>query len=151
MAKKFRTIIDPTKVIVDNETGEAISAVAKRVCDTQEEFIKIYLNSIDDLISLDNRMFQVLMVCLREAKFCDDKNQDGNTLYNFKDFKDKCRKLIDNELSDKAINMYVSRLASMNILVRKSRGEFVLNPRYFVKGQMTPKTRLQLVVEYEGK
>jgi hypothetical protein len=151
MAKKFRTIIDPTKVIVDNETGEVVSAVAKRVCDTQEEFIKIYLNSIDDLISLDNRMFQVLMVCLREAKFCDNKNQDGNTLYNFKDFKDKCRKLIDNELSDKAINMYVSRLASMNILVRKSRGEFVLNPRYFVKGQMTPKTRLQLIVEYEGK
>lgn len=151
MAKKFRTIIDPTKVIVDNETGEVVSAVAKRVCDTQEEFIKIYLNSIDDLISLDNRMFQVLMVCLREAKFCDDKNQDGNTLYNFKDFKEKCRKLIDNELSDKAINMYVSRLASMQILIRKSRGMFVLNPRYFVKGQMTPKTRLQLVVEYEGK
>jgi len=151
MPKKFRTVIDPTKVIVDNETGEVISAVAKRVCDTQEEFIKIYLNSIDDLISLDNRMFQVLMVCLREAKFCDDKNQDGNTLYNFKDFKEKCRKLIDNELSDKAINMYVSRLASMQILIRKSRGMFVLNPRYFVKGQMTPKTRLQLVVEYEGK
>ena len=96
-------------------------------------------------------MFQVLMVCLREAKFCDDKNQDGNTLYNFKDFKDKCRQLIDNELSDKAINMYVSRLATMQILIRKSRGEFVLNPRYFVKGQMTQKTRLQLVVEYEGK
>ena len=151
MAKKFRTVIDPTKVIVDNETGEVVSAVAKRVCDTQEEFIKIYLNSIDDLISLDNRMFQVLMVCLREAKFCDDKNQDGNTLYNFKDFKDKCRQLIDNELSDKAINMYVSRLATMQILIRKSRGEFVLNPRYFVKGQMTQKTRLQLVVEYEGK
>ena len=151
MAKKFRTVIDPTKVIVDNKTGEVVSAVAKRVCDTQEEFIKIYLNSIDDLISLDNRMFQVLMVCLREAKFCDDKNQDGNTLYNFKDFKDKCRQLIDNELSDKAINMYVSRLATMQILIRKSRGEFVLNPRYFVKGQMTQKTRLQLVVEYEGK
>jgi hypothetical protein len=151
MPKKFRTVIDPTKVIVDNETGEVISAVAKRVCDTQEEFIKIYLNSIDDLISLDNRMFQVLMVCLREAKFCDEKNQDGNTLYNFKDFKDKCRNLIDPELSDKAINMYVSRLASMQILIRKSRGMFVLNPRYFVKGQMTPKTRLQLVVEYEGK
>jgi len=39
----------------------------------------------------------------------------------------------------------------MQILIRKSRGMFVLNPRYFVKGQMTPKTRLQLVVEYEGK
>ena len=151
MAKKFRTVIDPTKVIVDNETGEVISAVTKRVCDTQEEFIKIYINSIDDLISLDNRMFQVLMVCLRESKFCDEKNKDGNTLYNFKDFKDKCRKLIDKELSDQAINMYVSRLANMQMLIRKSRGEFVLNPRYFVKGQMTPKTRLQLVVEYEGK
>lgn len=151
MAKKFRTIIDPTKVIVDNETGEVVSAVAKRVCDTQEEFIKIYLNSIDDLISLDNRMFQVLMVCLREAKFCDEKNQDGNTISNFKDFKDKCRTLIGKELSDQAINMYMSRLTSAQILIRKGRGEFILNPRYFVKGQMTPKTRLQLVVEYEGK
>lgn len=150
MAKKFRTEIDPTKVIVDKETGEVLSAVAKRVCETQEEFLKIYLNSIDDLITLDNRLFQILLVCLKRAKFSDGKNKEGNEIFNNDKFKYECRKLIDPTLSNNAINKYVSRLTASNMLIRINKGSFILNPRYFVKGTMTPKTRLELVVQYNG-
>lgn len=150
MPKRFRTIIDNNKSILDHTTGE-LSIYKKIICETPEEFIKIYLNCIEDLVQLDRRMFQILMVCLREAKFCDEKSKEGNILYNFADFKDKCRKHVDNELSDKAINMYMSRLASQKLLLRRGRGTFILNPLYFAKGRITDETRWQLLVEYNGK
>lgn len=151
MARKFRTEIDKSKLVVDSETGEVISMLARKVCETQEEFVKIYMNNIDDLIQLDNMMLKVLMVCLKEAKFSNEDEQEGNILYNSKQLKEKCRRLIDTDLTNGSINLYIHRLASAGILIRKSRGEYYLNPRYFVKGKLNPKTRMQLVVEYEGK
>ena len=149
MPKRFRTIVDNNKSILDHTTGE-LSIYKKIICETPEEFIKIYLNSIEDLVKLDRRTFQILMVCLREARFCDEKSKEGNVLYNYADFKEKCRKHIDQELSDNAINMYISRLVSQKLLLRKERGTFILNPLYFAKGIITDETRWQLVVEYAG-
>lgn len=151
MARKFRTEIDKTKIVVDSETGEVISMLARKVCETQEEFVKIYMNNIDDLITLDNTMLKVLMVCLKEAKFSNEDDHEGNILYNSKQLKEKCKKMIKEDFSPGEVNVYIHRLASAGILLRKSRGEYYLNPRYFVKGKLNPKTRMQLVVEYEGK
>ena len=154
MAKRFRRVQDPTQIIVDKESGEVLRAVTKVVCETQEEFVKIYLNAIDELVKLDRRMIQILMLCLKEAKFCDEQHVEGNVVYNYAEFKNKCRQLPrkpeENELSDDAINTYMSRLASQKLLLRKSRGVFILNPRYFAKGKITPKTRMELIVQYEG-
>lgn len=142
---------DPEWEALSKESGEIRKLYSKVVVESQEEFVKIYLNSIDDLIQLDNRMLQVLMVCLKESKFCEENNKDGNILYNFKEFKNKCRERIDKTLTDKAINQQIYKLVTAQILIRKSRGELAINPRYFIKGSMTPMTRLKLVVEYEGQ
>ena len=147
MAKRFRTVIDPDLEIFSNKDGLIKGPVVKRICDTPEEFVKIYLNAIGDMIKLDHRMFQILMMCLKESNFCDDRHPDGNVIYNFTEFKDKCIKAIgDDKLTYAGINQIMYRLASLGILIRKSRGTFMLNPKLFIKGQ-TPKA---LVVTTEN-
>jgi hypothetical protein len=150
MAKKFRTIVDPENIIVNKETGEVVGASIKRVCEKPEDFIKLYLSSIDDLLDLNQREFQILLVCIRSSQFYDEAEAKGNFFSNDARFKTNCRRLLDEELSDNNINMCISRLAAKKIIIRQSRGLFVMNPRYFFKGTITKKSRLELIATYEG-
>ena len=146
MAKKFRTIVDPNNIIVNKETGEIVGASIKRVCEKPEDFIKLYLTSIDDLLDLNQREFQILLVCIKSSQFYDEAEAKGNFFNNDARFKTNCRRILDEELSDNNI----SRLAAKKIIIRQSRGLFVMNPRYFFKGTITKKSRLELVATYEG-
>ena len=151
MAKKFRTITDPDRVIVNKNTGEIEDLLTKKVCETPEEFIKLYLTSINDLITLDSRLMQILLVCVKRSTFSDSKGCEGNIFHNDYFFKQTCKSIIGEDLTDNAINVYVSRLAKQNIIIRYCRGGFILNPKYFFKGTIAKKSRLQLVATYEGK
>ena len=150
MAKKFRTIVDPENIIVNKNTGEIVGASIKRVCERPEDFIKLYLSSIGDLLDLNQREFQILLVCIRSSQFYDEAEAKGNFFSNDARFKTNCRRLLDEELSDNNINMCISRLAAKKIIIRQSRGLFVMNPRYFFKGTITKKSRLELIATYEG-
>lgn len=150
MAKKFRTIVDPNNIIVNKETGEIVGASIKRVCEKPEDFIKLYLTSIDDLLDLNQREFQILLVCIKSSQFYDEAEAKGNFFNNDARFKTNCRRILDEELSDNNINVCISRLAAKKIIIRQSRGLFVMNPRYFFKGTITKKSRLELVATYEG-
>jgi hypothetical protein len=127
--------------ITDGQGEIVKQGVVTKTCKTTEEFVKVYLNALDEMIKLDHRTFQVLMVCMKECSFCDDKHKEGSVVYNLKQFKDKCRDVLGPDkygkpLHDDTINKYMSRLCKMGILIRKSRGEFVLNPSLFIKGEL---------------
>lgn len=128
--------------IVD-EKGEVVQqGVVTRTYKTQEEFVKIYLNAIDEMMKLDHRTFQTLMVCLKTCSFADDDNKEGSIVTNDIRFKDLCREAIGKDsngkpLSNDAINNNISRLAKMNILQRyKGKGMYIINPDLFVKGKI---------------
>lgn len=134
---------DPNLSIVNNQTNEEVKrGVVVKTCKTTEEFVKIYLAAIDEMMKLDHRTFQTLMVCLKTCSFADDDNKEGSIVTNDIRFKDLCREAIgpDNNgllISNDAINNNISRLAKMNILQRyKGKGMYIINPALFVKGKI---------------
>lgn len=144
MAKtKTHYTFDPNLSIVNNQTNEEIKrGVVTKTCKTTEEFVKIYLNAIDEMMKLDHRMFQTLMVCLKTCSFADDDNKEGSIVTNDIRFKDLCREAIGpsrngEPLTNDNINNFVSRLKQKNILQRyKGKGMFIINPALFVKGKI---------------
>lgn len=140
---------DNSKFIGSKETGEILQDfVVEKTCDTQEEFLKIYLNSIDDLSKIDHQTFEILLIILRRARFVDKDDVMGNEFFNNDIFKHEVKMKLG--LKDNAINKYVSNLTKAKILLRVNKGSYILNPRYFLKGKMTDKTRMELVVKYNG-
>lgn len=142
MAKtKAHYTYNPDLSIVNNKTNEEIKrGVVQKTCKTTEEFIKIYLAAIDEMMKLDHRLFQTLMVCLKTCSFADEDNKEGSIVVNNIHFKDLCREAIGpdrngNPLSYDNINNLVSRLKQINILMPyKGKGMFIINPALFVKG-----------------
>ena len=146
---KTRFIRNNDLFIGEKESGEILQDfVIERTCDTQEEFLKIYLNSIEDLSKIDHQTFEVLLIVLRRARFVDKEDVMGNEFFNNDIFKHEVKMKLG--LKDNAINKYVSNLTKAKILLRVNKGSYILNPRYFLKGKMTDKTRMELVVKYNG-
>lgn len=143
MAKKTQQFDYHNDWNIVNGEGEVIKkGVVTKTCKTTEEFVKIYLNAIDEMMKLDHRMFQVLMVCFKTCSFCDDDNKVGSVVTNNRLFKDLCREVMGtdkngNPISNGTIDNNISKLAQRNILLRyKCRGMFILNPALFVKGRI---------------
>ena len=150
MAKKKQLFdFHPNWNITDDQGEVVKKGVVTKTCKTTEEFVKIYLNAIDEMMKLDHRLFQTLMVCFKTCSFCDDDNPDGSIVINNAPFKDLCRKAIGpdkdgNLLSYDAINNNISRLAKMKILLRyKCRGTYILNPILFVKGTIPEEVHIK--------
>ena len=141
---------DNTQFIGSKEDGEILQDfVIEKKCNTQEEFLKIYINSIDDLASIDHLTFQVMLIVLKRARFCDKENKDGNEFFNNDNFKKEVKDKLGLK-KDNTVNKYVSNLAKAKILLRVNKGSYILNPRYFARGKMTDKTRMELIVKYDG-
>ena len=149
--KKFVTKVDEQNLKVNKETGELTEIYLRKVIETQEEFLKIYINSLDELVKLNNRELQILFIILKRSKYCEEKNKDGNIFYNEHLFKEEVKAVVDKDLKDNIINQYVSSLAKNKLIIRVKRGTFILNPIFFAKGKLTIDTRLHLVMSYLGK
>jgi hypothetical protein len=137
------------KKVLDEETGELEKMYAKIRIGSQEEFLKIYFNSIDDLANIDHTTFQVLLIVLKRSKFCEKEDVYGNEFFNNDTFKAEVKEKLGLK-KDNTVNKYVSNLAKAKILLRVNKGSYILNPRYFARGTMTAKTRLELIVQYNG-
>ena len=142
--KKFVTKVDEQNLKVNKETGELTEIYLRKVIETQEEFLKIYINSLDELVKLNNRELQILFIILKRSKYCEEKNKDGNIFYNEHLFKEEVKAVVDKDLKDNIINQYVSSLAKNKLIIRVKRGTFILNPLFFAKGKLTIDTRLHL-------
>ena len=151
MAKKnnYITVEVEGKKILDEEHGTLDKMYAKINVGSQEEFLKIYINSIDDLASIDHQTFQVMLIVLKRAKYSEKDNTYGNEFYNNDNFKEEVKTKLGLK-KDNTVNKYVSNLAKAKILLRVNKGSYILNPRYFARGTMTAKTRMELIVKYDG-
>lgn len=151
MARKiYKTITDTNIGEVDIETGELIKFKQTKVCETQEEFIKVYFDSIAELTGgLEDGLYAVMFAVWKCSSFS-QLSDEGNVFHNSPAFKDQCRKMGIN-LSDNAINTAVTRLEKRGVIKRQCRGNYLLNTKYFVKGVMSSETKMQLIVEFNGK
>lgn len=150
MAKKiWRTETDTNIGEVNMEDGNLIRFKQKKVCETQEEFIKIYFDSINELTGgLEDGLYAVMFAVWKCSSFS-QPNDEGNKFYNTPMFKEECRNM-GIKLSDNAINTAITRLEKRGVIKRLQRGCYLLNPKYFVKGILTSKTRMELCIEFNG-
>jgi hypothetical protein len=149
--KHWETKEDEVIGEVNTHTGELLGMKKTRVCITQEELIKVYFNSIEELAGcFKDGLYKVMLAVWKYSHFPDGSDFEGNKFNNDKGFKEVCKKL-GYDKDDDAINTAIYRLTQKGIIKRYAKGMYILNPKYFAKGTVTDDTRMKLSIEFDGK
>lgn len=137
--------------LLDNNTGEILDYRKTRKVSI-EDFMMVYLASYSDMLKLTGMQMKVLMCCWRYSAFNDRNCNSGNLIYNNGLFKENCKRDGLNT-SDAVINNAISQLEKYGFLLKKCKGTYLLNPKYFFKGTISDRTKLQynLIVEPQVK
>lgn len=150
MSKKiFTKITEPELKVINTNTGEIISGVSTVKYDNIDDFIMCFLSSIKEVTSLDGNSIRVLLFCWKFSSF-NYNIPEANIIVNDVDFKNNLRKN-GLDLSDASINNAINKLYKANMLQKKCRGKYMLNPKYFFKGTLVNRSKLQLNIVYESK
>lgn len=145
MKKIFNQIVDPNLQVIDITTGEIKSAVSHIKVDNIDDFIMIFLNNLRCLYNLEGLELKLLMQCWKKSLYANDYS--GNILLNDNDFK---KSVIDDglKMSPATIDVYISKLCKKGLLIRLSKGKYMLNPNYFFKGRLSDRSKLKLEMSY---
>lgn len=141
MKETFVTEVDPDYKLMDQHTGELQEWRRTRVV-TIDEFIMIFFASMPDLFKLEGLQLKVLMCCWKHSTY-NNVESEGNLVYNNKLLKDYIRQC-GLEITDGAIDVIIHRLSKLGILIKKCKGTYMLNPKYFFKGRLSEKSKLEL-------
>ena len=142
--KNTKTYYEEIIQTVDKETGEieVIEKKARRKV-SRDKFIMMFLEDIQGVINLTSRAeFKVLIV------ICELVNYNTNEVILIKRIKEDIAKKIS--MSPASVANTIVRLAKKKILIKTSSSLYVLNPKYFFKGEEIERGKvLKLVLEYE--
>lgn len=128
--------------IVDKNTGELFDyKQTKKV--TIDEFIMVFFASYPELFKLKGVPLKVLMCCWKRSSYNPMCEEEGNIVCNNTSFKEACREY-GLDTSDANIDNAISLLAKRNLLIKRCRGEYLLNPKYFFKGSLSSRSKLDL-------
>lgn len=137
----FVTQTDPDYSLLDNYTGEVLEWKRTRVVSV-DEFIMFFFASMPDLFKLKGLQLKVLMCCWKHSSY-NNVVEEGNIVHNnilLKEYIRSCGL----DITDSAIDVIIHNLAKANILIKKCKGTYMLNPRYFFKGKLAEKSKLEL-------
>lgn len=135
--------------LVDNRTGEILEyRKTKKV--TLSEFMMIFFASYTDMFKLTGLELKVLMCIWAHSSFNSNNSTEGNIIHNNIVFKENCKKDGINTANANIDNIF-SKLCKMGFLIKKCRGAYLLNPKYFFKGTLSDRTRLQYNIVVEPK
>ena len=150
MTKKVYTQTDiPEFKVVNTVTGEIISGISTVRCESIDEFIMCFLSSIREVAALDGNSIRVLLYCWKYSSF-NYNLPEANVIVNDKDFKSTIRKN-GLDMSDAVINNCFMKLSKAGMLIAKCRGKYILNPKYFFKGTLANRSKLQVNIIYDGE
>jgi hypothetical protein len=128
--------------LVDESTGELYEYRRTRKL-SLDEFIMVYFSSYPELFKLKGLQLKVLMCCWKHSTYNKENDLSGNIVHNNASFKQHCKEE-GLQLSDASIDNNISALCKAGLLIKKCRGEYILNPNYFFKGVMTQRTKIQM-------
>lgn len=150
MTKKVYTQTDvPEFKVVNTVTGEIISGISTVRCESIDDFIMCFLSSIREVAALDGNSIRVLLYCWKYSSF-NYNLPEANVIVNDKDFKSTIRKN-GLDMSDAVINNCFMKLSKAGMLIAKCRGKYILNPKYFFKGTLANRSKLQVNIIYDGE
>lgn len=137
----FVTQTDPDYSLLDRHTGEVLEWKRTKVVNV-DEFIMVFFSSMPELFKLKGLQMKVLMCCWKFSTY-NDVETEGNIVHNNKLLKDYIRQC-GLDITDGAIDVIIHHLAKENILIKKCKGAYMLNPQYFFKGKLSDKSKLEL-------
>lgn len=140
----YEEYIDPEfRLKINPETGKvANNKIIRKI--TKEEFIMVFLKTIPDLFCLQGNELKLLMLLWQYSRYNAEYDTQGNIFSNDTLFKNWVRNK-GMELSNSAIDVYISSLAKRNVILKKGKGCYLLNPKYFFKGTIDDSSKLALI------
>lgn len=146
---KFETVTNDGYSLVDNQTGEIKEfKQVKKV--SYDDFMIVFLSTIPEMMNLKGNQMKILLLIWKESSFNPTNSTDGNIFYNNKLFKDHIREA-NLDLTDGAIDVYISQLTKQGFLIKKCKGCYMLNPTYFFKGRVRDAAQMSLTLEFDPK
>ncbi len=135
-----KIIKQSTETKIDNSTGEIIESIDRKEYKIPKEpdFIKLYIDDISFLMKLPNN--DVLFCLLKKM------NYDGEVIIIKPIAEEICRLagLKNTEYFYRIIKKYCEK----NILIKKNRGLFLMNPYYFGRGKWEDIQKIRLQIDY---
>lgn len=144
MEKYVTEKVEGIKCLIE-DTGELKDVkITKKV--SYDEFLLIFLSSMPEMMKLHGSQLKILIACWKYSSFNPIGSNDGNIIHNNINFKNVIRKE-GLDLTNAAIDVYISQLSKLGFLIKRCKGEYMLNPKYFFKGRHTDATKLSLTIE----
>ena len=151
---------DEHKVVVDERTGEATKLMRKHNAHTETDFFIMYLRPW--LAASENdvsRKIKVFIHCIMCSSLSRASSADGEGNYfHVSDVIESVKKE-DAVISDNNVRVSINRLCAEGFVVKakkwdekkdcfvETRGKYYINPKFGIKGKITEKTYLKLVIE----
>lgn len=149
MSRKYVTEKSENFSIVDNNTGELTDLnITKKI--NLDEFIMVFFSSCPELMTLKGNHLKVLICCWKHSSYNPENEERGNIIHNSPGFKEACR-ASGLDISNAAIDNAISALHKKNFLIKKYRGEYLLNPQYFFKGRLSERSKVKVHFIVEPK
>jgi hypothetical protein len=131
-----------TEVVNEDGEMEMLSRVVKRKV-SRDKFIMLYLKDIRGILGLSSKAeFKVLLA------ICEISGYNTNEVILIKPIKEKIATITD--LSYGGVSNAISNLRKKDILIRSASSTYVLNPKYFFKGEDRERANvIRLTYEYQ--
>lgn len=144
---KFVTEKSEDYSLIDNHTGEILElSQTKKI--SLDEFIMVFFSSCPQLMDLKGNHLKVLICCWKHSSYNPENEESGNILHNGPSFKESCREDGLN-VSNAVIDNAISALCRKGFLIKRFRGEYLLNPLYFFKGKLSKRSRIAYTFNVE--
>lgn len=127
--------------LINMATGELLEYRETRKV-TLSEFMMVFFTSYKDMFKLTGLEIKVLMCIWAHSSFNNKNSSEGNIIHNDGAFKECCR--ADGlTASNSNIDNVFSRLSKLGFLIKMCKGTYLLNPKYFFKGTLSDRTKIQ--------
>lgn len=139
---KYITKTSDAYQLYDNFTGELLEYKQTRKI-SMDEFIMVFFTSCPDLMKLSGVELKVLICCWKLSSFNPMNEAEGNIVHNNQSLKEFCKEQGATS-SDANIDNAISMLCKKRMLLKKCKGEYMLNPEYFFKGTLSNRSKIDL-------
>ncbi len=133
--------------LVDVHTGELLDYNQTKKIPI-EDFIMVYLASIPEMFSLQGQQLKLLMAIWRLSSFNKAWCEEGNIFLNDQSTKEAIRRM-GLTISDSSIDVAIHKITDKGFLIKKGKGKYLLNPKYFFKGTLSDRSHIKLSVEVD--
>ena len=135
--------------ILDNHTGEILDLnIIRKI--TLDEFIMVFFSSCPQLMNLTGNNLKVLICCWKNSSYNPENEERGNIIHNGPGFKSACKES-GLDVSNAVIDNAISSLCKKGFLIKRFRGEYLLNPQYFFKGKLTSRSKVKVHFTVDSK